>query len=199
MRVHDTYYHQSTNAAAPPGMWEVLGSVPAQQADQYIYLAPTLADSADTLIYTTYYVSAHTTTPSIFFDSPPDSGYSVDNIAPGVPQGFLLTYNTGSGNQLVWDDAPEPDFQYYKVYRDTDPNFIHGSGNFVDVENPILFVITEAHQLPQRLLLGLGERQLLLRAHHGFPGEIVIVFQHGDEVFDDLLQIAFWPQVPSLK
>ena len=127
----NTYYHASTNAMAPPGMWEVLGSVPAQQTDQYIYLAPTLADSADTLIYTTYYLSAHTTTPSIFFDSPPDSGYSVDNIAPGVPQGFLLTYNTGSGNQLVWDAAPEPDFQYHKVYRDTDPNFIHGPGNFV--------------------------------------------------------------------
>ncbi len=131
IRMANTYYHASTNAMAPPGMWEVLGSVPAQQTDQYIYLAPTLADSADTLIYTTYYVSAHTTTPSIFFDSPPDSGYSVDNIAPGVPQGFLLTYNTGSGNQLVWDAAPEPDFQYHKVYRDTDPNFIHGPGNFV--------------------------------------------------------------------
>jgi hypothetical protein len=60
-----------------------------------------------------------------------DSGYSVDNIAPGVPQGFAVAYNTASGNQLTWDPAPEPDFQYYKIYRDTDPDFTPAPGNEV--------------------------------------------------------------------
>ena len=72
-------------------------------------------DAAATVPWSVYYISAHTTTPSIFFDSPPDSGYSVDNIAPGVPLGMSVAYNTGSGNELAWDPSPEPDFQYYRM------------------------------------------------------------------------------------
>jgi hypothetical protein len=118
-------------SGAPPGLWEVVGTVSAQQQVQYIALAPTLADSAATLTYTAYYISAHSTTPAVFFDSPADSGYSVDNIAPGVPQGFAVAYNTGSGNQLGWDPCPESDFQYFKIYRDTDLGFVPGPGNEV--------------------------------------------------------------------
>jgi len=113
---------------APPGLWEVLGNVSAMQQDSYVYLAPTLADSAATLVYTAFYISAHTTTPAVFFESPADSGYSVDNIAPGVPLGLAVAYNTGGGNELTWDPAPEPDFQYYRVYRGTDPEFMSVPG-----------------------------------------------------------------------
>jgi hypothetical protein len=119
------------SAAAPPGVWEVVGTVPARQEQNYIFRAPTVVDSSDTIVYSVYFISAHTTTPSMFFDSPPDSGYSVDNIAPGVPQNMTAAYNTGSGNQLGWDPSPEPDFQYYRIYRDTDPNFMPGPGSLV--------------------------------------------------------------------
>jgi hypothetical protein len=88
--------------APPPGTWEVVASV---------------------IPYSVFYVSAHTTTPSAYFDSPADSGYSVDNIAPGVPSGFAVAYNTGSGNQLSWDPSDDDDFQYFRVYRSTDENF----------------------------------------------------------------------------
>ena len=56
----------------------------------------------------------------------------MDNIAPGVPEGLFVAYNTGSGNQLTWDPAPEPDFQYFNIYRDTDPGFIPGPENLVE-------------------------------------------------------------------
>ncbi len=115
-------------AGAPPGVWEVVETIMAQQEEQYIALAPTLADSAT---YSVYYISAHTTMPATFFDSPVDSGYSVDNIAPGVPEGFAVAYNTGSGNQLNWDVSSAPDFQYFKIYRSTDPGFTPGPGNEV--------------------------------------------------------------------
>jgi hypothetical protein len=118
-------------AAAPPGLWEVVGTVSASQQQQYIGLAPTLADSAATIPYTAFYVSAHSTTPAVYFDSPPDSGYSVDNIAPGVPLGLAAAYNTGSGNQLTWDPSPEPDFQYYCIYRGDEEGFVPGPGNLV--------------------------------------------------------------------
>ena len=117
--------------AAPPGMWEVIGDVSAMQQDTYVYLAPTLADSAASLTYTAFYISAHTTTPAVFFESPPDSGYSVDNIAPGVPLGLTVAYNMGDGNQLAWDPSSEPDFQYYRVYCGTDESFVPGLGTEV--------------------------------------------------------------------
>ena len=36
-----------------------------------------------------FLLTTHTTTPSNWFVSQPDSGYSVDNIAPGVPQNLV--------------------------------------------------------------------------------------------------------------
>jgi hypothetical protein len=108
-----------------------VGVVPAEQQDHYIMLAPTLADSAATLTWSVFYISAHTTTPSVYFDSPPDSGYSADNIAPGVPEGLAVAYNTGSGNQLSWDPSGDSDFQYFRVYRGTDPGFVPAPENLV--------------------------------------------------------------------
>jgi hypothetical protein len=116
---------------APPGLWEELGQMSAQQQDNYLYLAPTLEDSSETLTYSVFYISANTTTPAIFFDSPPDSGYSVDNIAPAVPEGFTVAYNTGSGNQLAWAPCGDPDFQYFKIYRDTESDFTPSPDNLV--------------------------------------------------------------------
>ncbi|UCD19689.1 MAG: T9SS type A sorting domain-containing protein [candidate division WOR-3 bacterium] len=118
-------------AGLPPGTWEVVGNVPAHQEDQYICLVPTLTDSSETLQYTVYCISAETTSPFVYYFSPPDSGYSVDNITPGVPQRFMVAYNTGSGNQLTWDASPEPDFQYYRVYRGDTEDFVPGPGNLV--------------------------------------------------------------------
>jgi len=117
--------------AAPPGVWEVVGTVSAAQQTQYIALAPTNADSAAAIPWAVYYVSAHATNPALFYDSPADSGYSVDNIAPGVPLGMSVAYNTGSGNQIAWDPSPEQDFQYYRVYRGQSEEFEPAPGNLV--------------------------------------------------------------------
>jgi hypothetical protein len=35
----------------------------------------------------------------------------------------VVTYNTGSGNALAWNVSPDADFQYFRVYRSTDPAF----------------------------------------------------------------------------
>jgi hypothetical protein len=76
----------------PPGTWEILTSFPATQQDAYIVYTSTLADStASGTPYAVYVVTAHTTTPSEWYACPPDSGYSVDNIAPGVPGGSPIT------------------------------------------------------------------------------------------------------------
>jgi hypothetical protein len=117
----------------PPGTWEIVGSAPGAQKDQYIGVAPTLADSTveDGMAYAVYVVTAHTTTPSVWYASAPDSGYSLDNLAPHVPTGFAVAYNAGGGNDLSWDVSPDDDFEYFKVYRGTSEDFEPVAGNLV--------------------------------------------------------------------
>jgi hypothetical protein len=111
--------------AAPPGTWEIVQVVFAQQEDEYIVLVPTLADSSSSLQYTVYFISAHTTTPSVFYSSYPDSGYSVDNTAPCTP--LLLTgeqWYDPEGLRLDWEDNTEPDLSCYSLYRGTSKDFV---------------------------------------------------------------------------
>jgi hypothetical protein len=98
----------------PPGDWHFIMAVPADAEEGYAVVAPTLADSTVTegMYRTTFFVRARTATPGIYFDSPPDSGYSVDNLAPSPPPNFRMT----SPIALAWDEAPEPDFNYFSVY-----------------------------------------------------------------------------------
>jgi hypothetical protein len=137
-RVDDTALSKTVATAAPvdvsnlpPGTWEVVGSFPAMQQDSYIHLTPTTADStASTAVQQVFLVTAHTASPTLYFTSPPDSGCSVDNIAPGVPEGFAVAYGS-AGNALTWSWAAEPDFQYFRVYRGDTPDFVPQPGSLV--------------------------------------------------------------------
>jgi hypothetical protein len=104
----------------PSGTWEFVGSVPASGAKNYRIIAPTLADSTISLgMYRTkFYVRAATDDPVVFFDSPADSGYSKDNLAPSVPQNFVFT----SGS-LTWDESRDSDFDYFAVYGSNSNSF----------------------------------------------------------------------------
>jgi len=61
--------------------------------------------------WTVFLTATHTSDPSIWFASPPDSGYSVDNVPPSPPTGLALV-----DTELSWDAAPESDFEYHSVY-----------------------------------------------------------------------------------
>jgi hypothetical protein len=109
----------------PPGVWEAVGTVPATQEEQYYSLVPTVADSVAALEYTVYCVSAHTTDPLDYYFSPPDSGYSVDNLPPGAPQNLAGDYSYPPAQLVVrWDRRGERDFSHYAVYRGSDPDFV---------------------------------------------------------------------------
>jgi len=110
----------------PPGTWEVLGGFWATQQDQYIYEASTLSDSAAAV----FCISAHTDVPSVWFVSPPDSGRSVDNIAPHVPTGFRVVHAVDH-NALEWNACPDADFEYFRIYRDTSPDFVPAPENLI--------------------------------------------------------------------
>jgi len=113
----------------PPGSWEVLGYFGAWEAEQYTYLAPTLGDSGGVADPSVFCIMARTAG-NVFHVSPPDSGWSVDNLAPNVPEGLMVAYASG-GNSLEWLESEAEDFRYFKVYRGTTPDFV------IDPENPV--------------------------------------------------------------
>ena len=107
--------------------WFFAGSVPAHEEDYYLAIAPTLADStvAQGMHHSVYFVRAATSDPGIFFDSPADSGYSIDNLAPSVPQN--LVYDSAI---LSWDESIAADFEYFTVYGSNTDSF--GSTTLID-------------------------------------------------------------------
>ena len=67
-------------------------------------------------------MQALTADPFVFFPSNTDSGYSVDNQAPGPPFGAQGVYGAG-GVALHWEPSGENDVMTYRLYRGEDPNF----------------------------------------------------------------------------
>jgi len=103
--------------------WDGVGMFNAVQDSFYYFVAPTLGDSTvHGIVWSTFKVSAHTENPDIFYYSDSLRGYSIDNIAPGVPTG-LLASSSNDGILLTWQSNDEKDFQYYGIYRSTQSNF----------------------------------------------------------------------------
>ncbi len=114
-------YDPTKAAAYPPGDWEYLLTVPADQEATYAVSVPTLADSSSLgTNWAVYFVRSRTSTAGTFYDSPPDSGYSLNNLAPAPPANFVVQRG-GGGVQLNWDAVTEPDFAHYRIYRVATP------------------------------------------------------------------------------
>ncbi len=111
-------------AAFPPGTWELVASVPAVQQAQYVVAVPTISNAAPN----DFVVTAHTTTPSLWFISQPASGQSVDNLAPAQPTQLTGAYSNGQTN-LQWAANTENDLGGYRVYRGTSADFTPAIGN----------------------------------------------------------------------
>ncbi len=113
--------------------WDFVTTVPVLTEDSYAVVVPTLKDS--TIVAgpypTTFRITALTAAPGVFFHSPTDSGYSLDNLAPSVPANFAIAFNPGGGSALAWDESPNADFRYFRVYRSSNPNFTPSAGTLV--------------------------------------------------------------------
>ena len=124
-------------AGPPPGRdadglrsyaWEWIADVPAHQFEDYALAVPTLRDSIPGDPGWHYFlVSAHTADPGVYYDSPPDSGYSVDNLAPVQPTDFAgAPSGDPPGLALSWAENGEGDLSHYALYRGDDPDFVPG-------------------------------------------------------------------------
>jgi hypothetical protein len=119
----------------PAGTWEIIGSFPSFQQDEYIYRASTLADydpDLGSLPYSVYIVSSHTTDPLVWCLSEPDSGYSVDNIAPCAPAGLAGEQSyMPEGLELSWTPNTDNDLGGYRVYRGSGETFVPEMDNLL--------------------------------------------------------------------
>ena len=107
----------------PPGQWDFVTTIPADMESQYAAVVPTLADSNYSGInWAVYFVRTRTTETGVFFDSLPDSGYSVNNLQPQPPTGLVVDYSPPAGTQLNWDPTSEPRFAHFRIYRSLEPN-----------------------------------------------------------------------------
>jgi hypothetical protein len=115
----DVLYH-STFAAADY-YWEFLSSVTVDYLGNYSVLAATAYDSTGLgNPRTAFMVQARSG--SRHWDSPPDSGYSVDNLAPLAPAPFTGQYAAGT-TSLHWNPNTEADLAGYRLYRGTTAGF----------------------------------------------------------------------------
>ena len=99
--------------------WELLATQDAQSYEGYSKVLDTDFDMIGTSFeYSWYQVAAHTADPLAVFTSAPDSGYSIDNLAPSMPLNLTGEQEfSPAGLALSWRANTEEDFTHYTIYR----------------------------------------------------------------------------------
>jgi hypothetical protein len=113
--------------------WQLIETQDLYYQNTYGVPLPTLYDSTSAGTgYHFFQVVAQTADPMVFWASAPDSGYSVDNLAPCPPvalsgeQSFMP-----EGLRLTWNPNAEGDLDGYRVYRGTSEGFTPEPGNLL--------------------------------------------------------------------
>jgi len=111
--------------------WEQVGSQSARGLPGYSFVTATTSDSLPgSNPYSSFMVMAEESSGVPFWQSAPDSGYSVDNLAPPVPAPFTGTYADGT-TYLQWPQSPASDFAEFRLHRGQEPGFKPAPDNFV--------------------------------------------------------------------
>jgi hypothetical protein len=128
------------NAGDPDVFWESIAQLPAAFLPGYAYAAATLRDSTeDGNPYTAYFVQAVTADAFEFYNSSPDSGYSVDDLAPPAPAPLTVVYGPAN-NTLHWRGRELPDLHGYRLHRGQDAFFVPSAANLVATTSETTYV-----------------------------------------------------------
>ena len=106
------------------GNWVNIGSFGAQGNVQYIFEATTLLDSTHQNSGLTGFkiLGQSFGASGYMFESEIEYGYSIDNIAPGVPDGLDVILENSQA-VISWLPSLDEDFQYYSLEKDADETF----------------------------------------------------------------------------
>jgi len=110
--------------------WEYVASQVANGFPNYSLVAATTSDSTPAGNPRTLFMVEARGSGHVAWDSPPDSGYSVDNIGPPAPAPFAASYAAGVTN-LHWSPPAAPDLAGYRLYRGSSSGFVPGPGNLI--------------------------------------------------------------------
>ena len=111
--------------------WEFVTSLPASRFTGYSYTASTTNDSTEHgNPYTSFLVQARNAAATRWFDSEPDSGYSVDNLSPTTPGPVTADFGAAS-NALHWGPSRAPDLRGYRIYGGTNRDFVPSDANLI--------------------------------------------------------------------
>jgi hypothetical protein len=131
-----------TPAGSDTIYWDEITTVSPHGLTGYSYPAPTLSDSTPLGIPWYYFmVTANTSNSSVYWDSAPDSGYSVDNLPPGAVQSVAAQIQTNLTVDVQWaKDVVDPDVGYYEVHRSATSGFTPSSSTKIGQTSDTLFV-----------------------------------------------------------
>ena len=123
----------ATTSAGATVYWEYVGTQAAEAFSGYSRVVATTSDSMGGSNPRTWFMieaRASTSVSSDRWASEPDSGYSVDNLAPAQPAPFAGQYAAGT-THLHWNRNNESDLDGYRLYRGSSAGFAPGPGNLV--------------------------------------------------------------------
>ena len=120
-------------------VWTFVDSIQASNNDQYSSIEATLADSSSSnLNYSTFKVIYHNE--YNYYESVPDSGYSVDNIPPDETQ--VTIAKNGNYMRLTWQEVEYGTYQgssyselngiWYRIYAGDTDDFICDGSHFIN-------------------------------------------------------------------
>ncbi|HXT99813.1 MAG TPA: FG-GAP-like repeat-containing protein, partial [Polyangia bacterium] len=147
----DAALYLRTTSATREYFWEFVTSLPASRFTGYSYTASTTSDSTEQgNPYTAFLVQARNAAGTRWFDSDPDSGYSVDNLAPTTPGPLAASYGAAS-NRLHWGPSLAPDLHGYRLHGGTDRDFVPSAANLIAEVTDTAFVDPTPRPLYYRL------------------------------------------------
>ncbi len=127
-------HYLRTHTSAQDYYWEELARVTPRHLSGYSFDATTTGDSvAGSNPRTAFMVMALGNYGSSWWTSAPDSGYSVDNLAPAAPAPLTGQYGAGRV-ALHWDPNADADVAGYRVYRGTTPGFAIGAAALISAQ-----------------------------------------------------------------
>jgi hypothetical protein len=122
--------------------WVVVGFGAAIGDESYTYEVSTLMDSTSEGDGMTEFKVVASMNDG-HFHSVPESGYSLDNIAPDAPTG-LLAEQTGTYISLTWDPIQANDFNYFSIHRSESAEFETGSETLIGYSTELTYLDTTA-------------------------------------------------------
>jgi hypothetical protein len=122
--------------------WEFVGTQSAEAFAQYSRVVATTSDSVGGPNPRTWFMveaRASTSVSSDRWTSAPDSGYSVDNLAPAMPAPLTGFYSAGA-TRLAWNPNTESDLAGYRLYRGSSAAFTPSPVNLVTAQPDTGFI-----------------------------------------------------------